>query len=501
MKVLPIAVLTTVVVAAGLAGLIAMSSSPFTGIRAPGITVIMDENLGQAQECANTSVKTWAKVFAWPGFDEEMSLQQTSDNGYVVAGYRNSGPTDSGGEKPYDVLLFKVDAEGNKVWEKTYGGDRTDAAFSLQRTSDGGFIMGGSFALSDAYLIKTDDKGNLQWERIFGICGGEGRDDVKSVQQTSDGGYIAAGWTEACGHAEEYNFLLKTDANGNKVWENDFIFWRGIEIDTSGLRSVIQTSDGGYVVLGYVHHWIPNKVYGQDIYLMKADANGNMLWNRTYHRAEWDMPENTQNYSEWSEADTVQQTSDGGYIIVGTTQGYGGQGIVLLKTDADGNQVWGKVFGEVNSQKEGYSVKQTSDGGYFIIGSAVIPNREERVIIVGDDVILDNGKVLYLLKTDANGNVVSETFGAYRYGGRIWPVQQTPDGGYISAETIFTRVNARTYSETTDILIMKLNENGAMCNLTYGKPCTLVPEPLWINDPACYNLTYDENYKNEPYVP
>ena len=453
----------------------------------------------QQPECANSNVKTWAKVFAWPGFDEEMSLQQTSD-GYVVAGYRNSGPSDSGGEKPYDVLLFKVDAEGNKLWEKTYGGSESDFAWDAKQTSDKGFIIGGE-TRGDAYLIKTDADGNKQWEKSFKICGGGGRNNIKSVQQTSDGSYIAAGWTQSCGAGKEYNFLLKTDANGNKVWENDFIFWRGIEIDTSNLRSVIQTSDGGYVALGYVHHWIPNKVYGQDIYLMKADANGNMLWNKTYHRTDWDMPENAQNYYELSEADTVQQTSDGGYIIVGTTQGYGGQGIILLKTDANGNQIWGKVLGEVNSMKEGYSVKQTADGGYFIIGSAVVQDHENKVVIIGDDVILDNGKVLNLFKTDANGNVVSETFGAYRYGGRIWPVQQTPDGGYISAETVFTRVNARTYSETTDILMMKLNENGAMCNLTYGKPCTLVPETRWINDPACYNLTYDENYKNEPYVP
>ena len=93
----------------------------------------------QQPECANSNVKTWAKVFAWPGFDEEMSLQQTSD-GYVVAGYRNSGPSDSGGEKPYDVLLFKVDAEGNKLWEKTYGGSESDFAWDAKQTSDKGFI-------------------------------------------------------------------------------------------------------------------------------------------------------------------------------------------------------------------------------------------------------------------------------------------------------------------------------------------------------------------------
>lgn len=471
-------------------------------------TTITNEYPEQKPECANSNVKTWAKVFAWLGFDYEMSLQQTSDNGYVVAGHRNSGPSDSGGEKPYDVLLFKVDADGNKIWEKTFGGSESDFAWVVKQTYDGGFIIGGETRSfedvgGDAYLVKTDANGNVQWEKSLGICGNKikDRDNIRSVQQTSDRGYIAAGWTRSCSVAEEYNFLLKTDANGNKMWEKDFIFWRGTEIDIPGLNSVIQTSDGGYVALGFVHHRIPDKVSGQDIYLMKTDANGNMLWNRTYERVEWDMPKDAQNYSEWSEADTVQQTTDGGYIIVGTTTGFGGGGIVLLKTDADGNKIWGKVIGEINSGKEGYSVKQTADGGYFIIGTALIRNYEERTIIVEDNIILDTAKVVYLLKTDANGNTLSETLGGHRYGGRIWSIQQTPDGGYISAETIFTRVSATKYADTTDILMMKLNENGVKCNLTYGKPCTLVPEPRWINDPTCKNLIYDEDYKQEPYFP
>ena len=453
----------------------------------------------QKPECANSNMKTWAKVFEGPGFNEEFSVQQTPDGGYTVAGYLNSGPTDSSGEKQYDVLLFKVDADGNKVWEKTYGGDESDFAFSLQQTTDGGYIIGGesrSFGGSDAYLIKTDANGNMQWNRTFDLCGGNDTDRILSVRQTSDGGYISAGFTFSCSQKLwgkpvpwDDSFLLKTDANGNMVWESVF----GWEDNVDRALSVQQTPDRGYVAVGYVHYYDPNGpiyVYGQDIYLVKTDKDGNILWNKTFG-----IGNKTALGNGLNEAEVFQQTSDGGYVVVG--QGADTR-IYLLKTDANGNKVWEKLLGDLNSW--GYSIKETPDGGYFIIGEQLIPGYEERTIIVGDKVILDTAKVVYLLKTDANGNKVSETFGGHRYGGRIWPIQQTPDGGYISAETVFPRVSATRYEDTTDILMMKLNEKGSVCNLSYGAPCTLVPEPRWINTPECKNLTYDEDYKHRPYI-
>lgn len=446
-------------------------------------------------DCADSNVKTWAKVFGGPGFEEIASIQQTLDGGYVVAGYRNSGPTDSEGEKQYDILLFKVDAEGNKLWDKIYGGDGTDFPRSMQMTADGGFILGGatrSLGGGDAYLIKTDAEGNLQWEKNYGICGTNTYgSEISAVQQTADGGYIASGWTSSCSSTKEYNFLLKTDATGNKMWETDYIFWRATYIDTSGRNLVIQTSDEGYAVLGYVHHWIPGKVYGQDIYLMKANADGDILWNKTYKRTEWDMPAEKLNYTEWSQAYSIQETTDGGFIIVGSSGG-----VLVLKTDANGNKEWAKVIGE----GQGHSVRQTEDG-YSIIGTVFIPNYENRIMIAGDKALLDNGGTIYFLRTDANGNIVSETLGEKRYGGAIWPILKTSDGGYIDAETIFTRLSIKEGANTTDILLMKLNEDGILCNITYGQPCTLVPEPRWVNDPACRDVVYDEEYMRNPCIP
>lgn len=418
-------------------------------------------------DCTDSNMKTWAKVFGGPGFDEVESIQQTSDGGFVVAGWRNSGPTDSEGEKQYDILLFKVDADGNKLWEKIYGGNETDFPRSMQMTSDGGFILGGatrSLMGGDAYLIKTDALGNLQWEQNYGICGTNSfGNEISAVQQTADGGYIASGWSlSSCSSIKEYNFLLKTNAKGNKVWETDYVFWRESYIDTTGRNSVIQTADGGYAVLGYVHHWIPSKVYGQNIYLMKADADGNILWNRTYEN------QLEPDYEDYAEPETLIETDDGGYLIMGRGLG----GILLLKTDADGNKLWTKGIrglGVNYTQNVGYHIEQTTEGGFFIIGRIHISGDERRTLIIGDKIALVSERI-YFLNTDADGNIISEAFGDIVHDGhRIWPVLQTSDGGYINAVTTFLRVNTMQ-ANTSDILIVKLNENGVVCNLTYSQP-------------------------------
>jgi hypothetical protein len=152
----------------------------------------------------------WAKTYGGTGRDGALSVQQTSDGGYIVAGW-----TDSFGADSFDVFLIKTDANGNIIWAKTYGGTGEDYAFSVQQTSEGGYIVAGyttSFGAgySDAFLVKTDANGNIIWAKTYG---GISYDLASSVQQTSDGGYIVAGWTLSFGAGDI--FLIKTDANGN----------------------------------------------------------------------------------------------------------------------------------------------------------------------------------------------------------------------------------------------------------------------------------------------
>jgi len=178
---------------------------------------------------------------------------------------------------------------------KTYGGTHDDSwAYSVQQTSDGGYIVAGitwSFGVDsgDIFLIKTYANGNIQWAKTYR---GTYNDYAFSVQQTSDGGYIVAGYTESFGAGGRDIFLIKTDANGNIIWAKTY---GGTSWDRA--YSVQQTSDGGYIVAGWTWSFGAGIL---DIFLIKTDANGNIIWAKTYGGTDW-------NY-----AYSVQQTSDGG---------------------------------------------------------------------------------------------------------------------------------------------------------------------------------------------
>jgi hypothetical protein len=258
----------------------------------------------------------FAKTYGGTGSDRAYSVQQTSDGGYIVAGYTYSLGVDSG-----DIFLIKTDANGNLQWAKTYRGTDWEEAYSVQQTYDGGYIVAGwtsSFGAGyyDIFLIKTDANGNLQWAKTYG---GTYWDDAYSVQQTSDGGYIVAGWTLSFGAGDYDIFLIKTDASGNIQWAKTYGGTSG-----EGAYSVQQTSDGGYIVAGVTYSFSAD---WSDIFLIKTDANGNIQWAKTYGGIIFDY------------AYSVQQTSDGGYIAAGFTGSFGADSydIFLIKTDANGN--------------------------------------------------------------------------------------------------------------------------------------------------------------------
>ena len=311
----------------------------------------------------------WIKTFG--GLDAEIgySVQQTTDGGYIIAGGTES-PSNS---IPTDVYLIKTDGNGDSLWTKTYGGTGYDIGLSVQQTTDGGYIIAGewgSTANTDFYLIKTDGNGDSLWTKKFG---GVGSDYCRSVQQTTDGGYIITGFTGSFGNVTYDVYLIKTDGSGTEQWTKTF---GGIYDDVG--CSVQQTTDGGYIITGQTGSF----GNGGDVYLIKTDGSGTEQWTKTFGGIYDDV-----GYS-------VQQTTDGGYIITGQTGSFGNgvSDVYLIKTDGSGTEQWTKTFGGTDNDY-GLSVQQTTDGGYIITGYTY-----------------DFGNPsydVYLIKTDGSGNVTS----------------------------------------------------------------------------------------------
>jgi len=314
--------------------------------------------------------EVWTKTFGERYIEEARSVQQTSDGGYIVAGFLDNPSA------PYDeAYLVKRDANGDEVWSKTFGGDRNDRAYSVQQTSDGGYIVAGyteSFGAgaSDAWLIKTDSAGDEVWSETYG---GSGYDRGYCVQQTSDGGYVVAGVFYDLGAGGPYReaYLIKTDADGNEIWGGTF--------GTDGqeeANSVQQTSDGGYIVAAWTMS--PGEAV-RDVYLIRVNNLGGKVWSKTFGG------------SDDEEANCVLQTSDGAYLVAGSTRSFGAGGwdAYLIKADQNGDEIWSKTFGGTGAERA-YSAQQTSDGGYILAGST------STFGVKRDDV--------YLIKTDQNGN-------------------------------------------------------------------------------------------------
>ncbi len=294
---------------------------------------------------AQTPGTLWQKVYGGDDDDEGHSVSQTTDGGYIIA-----GRTQSFGAGGNDVYLVKTDKDGNVLWSNTYGGEENDGAWSVRQTLDGGYIVTGytaSFGAGDldVYLIKTDASGNLKWEKTFG---GVSDDEGASVVETTDSCYVVTGYTRSNGKSWPDVYLLKTDPGGNLLWSKTF----GGEQSDAG-NCIKTTYNGGFIVSGYT----TSGAGWKDIYLIRTDGNGDTSWTKTIGN-EYD-----------DEGFSVQQTTDTGFIVTGYTwsNDHNSEDVYLVKTDAAGNVLWTKTYGN-NNEEEGKSVIQTLDGGYVLTG-------------------------------------------------------------------------------------------------------------------------------------
>jgi hypothetical protein len=329
----------------------------------------------------------------------------------------------------FPVIVFAQNPP-DTLWTKTFGGDQDEIARSIQVTNDGGYIIAGTmgpYNATDIILVKTDSDGNIVWEQTYN---NQLKDKGYSVIQTLDGGFIVAGST----YPDEQNnydiWIIKTDQNGNVIWESTYG-----GIDNEHAMSVIQLDDGSFVIVGNTTS------YGSgcyDMWLFKIDLDGNMIWDYTFGGVANEG------------AISLQQTFDGGFVIVGWAE-IGGSDIdvLLVKTDQNGVIIWENTF-DITDVERGNSVLQTEDYGYIIAGYTEIAETS-------------NADAL-LIKVDQDGEL--EWYNTY--GGSedeiLWDVLLTENSEYIMVGS-----TGSSGAGNDDVWVIKTDECGELIwDITFG---------------------------------
>ena len=256
--------------------------------------------------------------------DDEFYAVQFANNGYVLAGLSNSS-----GAGRYDAYLIKTNLCGEIEWNTTFGGSQNDRAYCVMQSSDGGYVFGGStnsYGLggSDAWIVKLDSAGSVEWNRTYG---GSLADSCWSLLQTGDGGYLALCLTASFGAGNNDVWLVKVDSLGEVEWEQTY----GGEKSES-VSTLVEAGDGGFVLACSTTSFGSGS---SDVWLLKTDAVGNLMWNKTIGGFSVEY------------ANTLIAASDGGYVFAGSTKSVAANSteVLLVKVDSSGNVEWNQTYG------------------------------------------------------------------------------------------------------------------------------------------------------------
>ena len=330
---------------------------------------------------------------AYPVKDFGSCVQQTFDDGYIIAGYKKITPHWYG-------LIIKTDANGDTVWTKSFDGIHTIILLSVQQTTDSGYIFTGYInknGIPYAYLVRTNPYGDTLWTKAYLNntlpCIGV------SVQQTSDGGFVMVGSRQGVGNNNDV-YLVRTDGTGDTLWTKTF---GGPNSDLG--NSIQQTSDGGFIIAGDTG----DATGITNVYLLKTDSNGTLTWSKTFGGANNDNEH------------FVQQTSDGGYIITGFTQPTPHNDVYLIRTDGNGDTLWTKTISDGSNDVRGMCARQLPDQGFIVAGwTANTANGAHDV---------------YVLRTNSTGDMICTT----KFGGDYLDegtfISPTADGGFVIVGT------------------------------------------------------------------
>ncbi len=288
----------------------------------------------------------WTRAYGGDGREQAYSLVQVAD-GYVFSGY-----TSTNAQGIADMYLVKFNEDGDTIWTKQYDAHgSTDQGYCISQSSDEGFIIAGfatEYGYGDqVYLVKTDANGDLMWDTTYG---GTHQDYARAVQQTPDGGYIIAGYSYSFGGGDADIWLLRTDSSGDTLWTRTYGSPNGDE----HAFDILLAPDSGYIIVGTTESFGSGPY---DVYVLRTEADGDTLWARWFGGTSADNGQ------------AAYQTNDGNIVIVGSTYsyGFGESDVYLLKIDMDGDLLWYTTFGGVYHDF-GNTVRQTSDDEYIIAG-------------------------------------------------------------------------------------------------------------------------------------
>ena len=384
---------------------------------------------------------SFEKTFGSPKNEDGFCVHQTADKGYIISGIIEIDSVNT------DIYLIKTDSLGDTLWTKSYGGPKGEFQNVVQQTNDGGYVIVGSTysygaGQGDIFLLKTNSNGDTSWTKTYG---GIGDEIGQYIQQTNDGGYIIGGHSDTFGPRGDF-YLIKTNATGDTIWTRNY---GGTKHDHG--FCVQQTIDSGYIIVG---HSLSFGLSG-GFYAVKTTNTGDTLWTRGYGGA-------TNSYCYF-----VQQTTDGGYILTGSTDcfGAGNADALVIKTNSTGDTVWTKTYGGTGSDYFN-CVKQTPDGGYILVGAT-------------SSFSADSSDV-YLVKINSVGDTLwSKTFGGLRDDEGIY-ISLSLDSGYIIAGLTNSYGNGGM-----DFYLIKTDKNGnAGCNSTPVHTLITKPDSLMFNVPT-----------------
>ncbi|WBV61945.1 T9SS type A sorting domain-containing protein [Chryseobacterium camelliae] len=425
-------------------------------------------NFAYAQSSTPPNIQ-WQKSFGGSASETAKSIVQTPDGGYISAGFSKSSDgnaTMSHGNN--DFWIVKMDASGNLQWQKSLGGSGDDQASSIRNTSDGGYIVAGftdstdgditlNKGLSDYWIVKLNALGNIEWQKTYG---GIYQDIATSVRQTADGGYVATGYTSSNtgdvtgNHGSSDYWIIKLNSTGNLQWQKALG-------GSSGERAfdIQQTNEGGYIIAGDTYSYngdlTTSPLGSRDFWIVKLGNTGNILWEKRFGGSGEDN------------AYSIAQTTDNGYIVSGTTTSTNGnitfnngQGDYwIIKLNATGNLQWQKTFGGPNYD-QAYSITQSSDESYLAAGYiSTLPGTTESPTPAASQ--------YWLVKIDYSGNLLwQKDYGGNQYE-TAHSVIPTIDGGIVVAG--FSNSNPNSGDVTgnhgdNDFWIIKLAENQLSTN-------------------------------------